>query len=376
MWMKGNSSDYKDCLDQVRQFTQKAFAAGAVTPGGGNTGDGEVYGASAGTSSVAETWTLTATSATNFTVSGSVSGAQADATVGVPYSIPEVSFIINAGATPFVSSDDFTFGTAVSTAEWVQDRWDTDYDGNGGRELIQHGIGASADEIYVGYNTKTNDSTYWNWLVTGLTGYEVSNDMATQPGYFPYYDCMNNSSSFDFYCIATSRHIKVIPVIGAVYGGSYAGWLLPHATPSQWTYPMYCGGSTDTVSETLGGALDRHTLYWAAFSDEFSGAVLDMSVWNEINRFSPRQYGDFEDWRPTLDGEMVLYPAVPIHEGSTNVYGALEGVYYPTPFVPSTGLLTDEDIISTASTTAICLRDLTRPGAGTLVAMDLMGDVL
>lgn len=374
-WMIGTASDYKDCLDQVRQFTQKAFAAGAITPGGGNTGDGVIYGASASHNSVSETWTITATSATNFTVSGSVSGAQVDATVGTPYSIDEVSFIINDGDAAFVATDSFTFPVAGSTAEWVQDRWDTDYDGSGGYELIQHGIGGGSDEVYVGYNTKTDASTYWNWLITGLTGYVPANDMINQPGYFPYYDCLNNSSSFPFTCIFTSRHIKVMPIIGAVYGGTYAGWILPHATPSQWDYPMFCGGSSDDVGQLLGGTEDEHTLYWNAFSDEKSGAVLDISVWNEINTFNPRHYGDFANFRPTQDDLMLLYPAVPIHEASNNVYGALEGVYYPTPFIPSTGLLTEGDVISTADATALCFRDITRAGAGNIIAMDLMGDL-
>jgi hypothetical protein len=285
-WMTMEATDYKDCLDQVRQFTQKEFKVGAVTPGGGNTGDGVVYGASATHNSVAETWTLTATSATNFTVSGSVSGAQAAATVGTPYSIDEVSFIINDGDASFVSSDSFTFAASASTAEWVQDRWDTNYDGSGGYELIQHGIGGGSDEIYVGYNTKTDDSTYWNWLATGLTGFNTLNTMVDQPGYFPYYDCMNNAS-FDFTCIFTARHIKVIPTaVTGEQGSSYEGWLLPHATPSQWVSPMFGGGSTDDEAQVVGGTESDHTCYWNALSNEKSGAVLDASVWNEINRFT------------------------------------------------------------------------------------------
>lgn len=380
-WIKAQASDYKDCLEQVKDFCIKATAAGAVTPGGGNTGDGTVYGASATANSVAETWTLTCTTGgTNgtaiFSVSGSVSGAQASATAGVPYSIDEVSFIITAGAVDFVSSDSFTFAIASSTAEWVVDRWDTDYDGSGGYELIMHGIGDTSDEIYVGYNTKTDSSTYWNWLITGLTGYVDANPMPTQPGYYPYYDCMNNAP-FYFYCIMTSRHVKVIANVDASYDcSSYVGFLLPHATPSQWDYPMFCGGSTDDANQVINGTEDDHTCYWSAYSDEWSGAVLDISTWREINRFSPRHYGKFEQWRPgAIDNEMRLYPAVPIHEASNNVYGTLEGVYYPTPYVPSGGLLTTGDVVITDDVTALCFKDVHRAGAGNVIAMDLMGDV-
>ena len=64
---------------------------------------------------VAELWTATATSATNFTVSGFVSGAQGPATVGVPYNNGIVSFTITAGVTPFISGDTFTFNVTSST---------------------------------------------------------------------------------------------------------------------------------------------------------------------------------------------------------------------------------------------------------------------
>ena len=56
---------------------------------------------------VSEVWTLTATSATNFTVTGSVSGAKPAATVGTPY-VDDISFKITAGGTPFIAGDTFT----------------------------------------------------------------------------------------------------------------------------------------------------------------------------------------------------------------------------------------------------------------------------
>lgn len=56
-----------------------------------------------------EVWTITASSPTVFNVVGSVSGAQGNATVGVPYNNGIVSFTINAGLTPFIASDYFTF---------------------------------------------------------------------------------------------------------------------------------------------------------------------------------------------------------------------------------------------------------------------------
>jgi hypothetical protein len=59
------------------------------------------------TTAVAEVWTITATNATNFTVSGSVSGAAPAATVGTPY-VDKISFKITAGGTPFAAGATFT----------------------------------------------------------------------------------------------------------------------------------------------------------------------------------------------------------------------------------------------------------------------------
>jgi hypothetical protein len=383
-WINTTASNYKDCLDKVRQFSQKAFKAGTVTHVTGSVGS--LRGASATHNSVAETWTVTCTTGGGdgtavFSVSGGTSGSKASATAGVPYSISEVSFILSADGGSFSVSDQFTFPVAASTAEWVQDRWDTDYDGNGGYELIQHGIGSGSDAIYVGYNTKTDDSTYWNWLASGLSGYNALNDMTAQPGYHPFYDCMNNAS-FPFTCIFTSRHIKVIPTtVTGEQGGTYNGWFLPHATPSQWEYPMFCGGSTDTSSETPGSLFDRHTCYWNAYSDEESGAILDSTVWYDIGKLSPRNFcggnsgqNYFSHFRPFQNGNIPLFPAIPVNDSTKKGYGDLEGVYYPSAYVTGTGLLSAGDVIISPDKACLCFKDVFRGSAGNVIAMDLMGD--
>lgn len=64
---------------------------------------------------VAELWTITATGATTFSVTGFVSGPQGNATAGVAYNNGIVSFTITAGVTPFISGDTFTFSVTSST---------------------------------------------------------------------------------------------------------------------------------------------------------------------------------------------------------------------------------------------------------------------
>lgn len=65
---------------------------------------------------VGELWNVTATSVSDFTVSGFVSGPQGNATVGVPYNNGIVSFTLTAGSTPFIAGDTFTFNVTSITA--------------------------------------------------------------------------------------------------------------------------------------------------------------------------------------------------------------------------------------------------------------------
>lgn len=101
-------------------------AAAAAVPGGGNTGNGTVSGIGVNDIfTVTETWTLTCIHAVVnggiFEVSGSITGARGNATVGSAYAsnniVPsnsEIVFTINDGATDFVVGDSFTIATTAA----------------------------------------------------------------------------------------------------------------------------------------------------------------------------------------------------------------------------------------------------------------------
>lgn len=90
------------------------YSAGSV--GYAGIGNGTLTGVVVNQNTAeAELWTITATSATNFTVTGFLSGVQAPATVGTPYNNGIVSFTIAAGATPFQAADVFSFTVSQST---------------------------------------------------------------------------------------------------------------------------------------------------------------------------------------------------------------------------------------------------------------------
>ncbi len=81
----------------------------------GNVGNGTVSGLGVDAGSVPQTITMTATSATQFTVTGSVTGALGTATVGTPFTSGQLNFTIAAGSTAFAAGDKITVATTPLT---------------------------------------------------------------------------------------------------------------------------------------------------------------------------------------------------------------------------------------------------------------------
>jgi len=94
----------------------KHYAALAATPVAGSyagTGDGTLDLKLRNGGAIAETITLLATSATTFSVTGSVTGLMGTATVGTLFESPQLSALITAGATPFIAGDQFVRTSVV-----------------------------------------------------------------------------------------------------------------------------------------------------------------------------------------------------------------------------------------------------------------------
>lgn len=110
MFETGTATDYLDLLEKFHTFLTTNGSASGLTYAG--TGNGTLTAYRGGASSLAETFTITATSATNFTVVGSTSGSIGPATVGTPFSHAKIAFTLTAGGTAFVAGDVFTLSTA------------------------------------------------------------------------------------------------------------------------------------------------------------------------------------------------------------------------------------------------------------------------
>lgn len=116
--ISGTATNYFDLLTILRNFLVNQGHAWNLQYTG--TGNGRMSGQIGKAATVVQTITCTATSATNFTVSGSVTGAMGSATVGTLFTHAQCDFLISAGGTAFVAGDVFTFNLSP---QWTQLRF-------------------------------------------------------------------------------------------------------------------------------------------------------------------------------------------------------------------------------------------------------------
>lgn len=107
----------------LRRYLTGAPQVGTVVYTG--TGNGVLVFVDTSALAPPEVWTISMTSATAFTVTGSVSGAQAAGTTGTNYTsntpAGRFSFRINVGATPFISGDNFVVSVGVTSGTLTVD---------------------------------------------------------------------------------------------------------------------------------------------------------------------------------------------------------------------------------------------------------------
>lgn len=488
----GTAADYQDLLSKLDAFlTGQGTAFGLSYQG---TGNGTLDAYAGGASSVAETFTITATSATVFSVVGSISGSLGSATVATPFAHAKLAFTITAGGTAFVIGDVFTISTAPP---WIRrrgptagssTRWrincqknegsfglrmarvemmtaiggadqvagsggtasqvatsgsqvasfaaDTDpatfsltpsevawweYLFTGAKAIVEVAITAAQasftdapqdftieywdgsawviaksvrnetawasserrvfrlvdyiweapgnsglEQILVGVSPHENAATGWyNWRLNGFTAFDAAVGWFRQPGAIsdvdPYGPMLPlSNAALGYWFVANGRHIAGFVKAGSIYGALYLGFPLPYASPGQWPYPLFVGGSLAFADEPsftdtrylVGSAHERHSTFvmpgipstfpdaailtasqarlrkpdgqWGSFYARSSAYdVKDApetpgSIW-------PYAYG-FNNLKPDLDGDYSMLPVVYLQASPNNVYCQLDGI--------------------------------------------------
>lgn len=125
------------------------------------------------------------------------------------------------------------------------------------REIILQGPGnAGADEIFIGFmEVRDIIAGAFNWHLAGFTGFGSLLLFEDQPG-FSYAEpdevssfvAMSNAS-LECWFHVTPRTLKGVIRIGTTYTNFVLGFLNPYATPTEYPYPLYIGGSTGRVNQ-------------------------------------------------------------------------------------------------------------------------------
>lgn len=223
---------------------------------------------------------------------------------------------------------------AVASGFWTVMRYDTV---PVNRELILKGVGyTGTEEIYVGFRTYHDVSAdYYNLLAGVFTGYVSSNSFDTQPGArLSGVPCHNNR--VDYWLTVNPQRIACVMKVGTpVYEHFYVGKFFPYARPSQYPYPVICGGMLSGAAATRFSETNHSMPYKgnrANLGMRFNtGVWLQVEAWPWNNGYITSTSAFSQSG--TLRDSSNTYPLLPVILNDANgLYGELDGVKFISGF--------------------------------------------
>lgn len=253
------------------------------------------------------------------------------------------------------------FLTGVTGSLPIIERWVVNKDDSvsvpGERFVYLQGPGlAGTDEIFV--NLRVYDipvSNVRNWEIRGSTGFDSGQTFENQPGGSTVrsFYTLNNAVDMPFWIVANGRRFICVFKVTATYPACYCGWYLPYATPSQFPYPMYNGGSTSkddisvlvqnyTVGNFYDGPIVSTTLSVAHLRHR-DGTWLTVASYPDSGGTRPNASqadvfhtmfggGGNDPNQATIQNADGTYPVMPVTlwtaANGGNVYGEVDGVFW------------------------------------------------
>ena len=217
---------------------------------------------------------------------------------------------------------------AVASGFWEVMRYNTAVDD---RELILKGKGyTGTEEIYVGVRTYQNPSAdYYNLCVATFTGYVPSNTFDTQPG-VRLSGVPAHNQRIDYWLTVNPQRIACCMKVGTpVYEHFYIGKFFPYARPSQYPYPIVCGGMLNGAAATRFSETSHSMPYKgnrANLGMRFNTGVYlqpETHPWNNTYLAGSTQLRDTND-------SYLLLPI--ILNDANGIYGELDGIRYVSGF--------------------------------------------
>lgn len=271
-----------------------------------------------------------------------------------------IGFVDNTGGTlAHYKMLDKIREVAVASGFWQVMRYDTTA---ANRELILKGQGfTGTEEIYVGIRTYQEASAdYYNLCVATFTGYVAGNTFDTQPG-VRLSGVPAHNQRIDYWLSVNPQRIICCMKVGTpVYEHFYIGKFFPYARPSQYPYPMICGGMLNGATATRFSETSH--------SMPYKGNRVNLGM-----RFNTGVYlqPEAHPWNNTfLAGTYQLrdtnnsYPLLPIILSDVNgVYGELDGIRFVSGF--------NNVVENTCGDEWVVLQDVSRTGFVDYIAFKL-----
>ncbi|MBA2881837.1 hypothetical protein HNR65_002168 [Desulfosalsimonas propionicica] len=240
---------------------------------------------------------------------------------------------------------------------WTVLRYDTSGDNH---ELILKGEGLTGtEEIFVGFRTyQSADADYYNLVAAAFAGYVSGNAFDDQPQAL-ISGVPAHNQNIDYWITWNAQRIALAMKVGTpVYESAYVGKALPYARPSQFPYPVICAGMLNGTPAARFSD-DSQSMPYKGNRANFQMRNINGS-WQQVHcyPYSNDQNilaGSTNALRDT-GGEYHLMP-VELFDPDSEIYGALDGIYFVTGFNNSV-----ENTLTIDGSEYVVIQDVWRTG--------------
>lgn len=236
------------------------------------------------------------------------------------------------------------------------------------RELILKAPGLSGtEEIFCGLRTYQDaNADYYNLAAMVATGYVAGNSFDQQPGAV-LSGVPAHNQRIDYWASLNGQRLALAMKVGTpVYESLYIGKMLPYARPSQYPYPVVCGGMLNGAPATRFS--DNSTSHSMPYKGNRAGLRLRTNDgWIQPYAY-PWGNAYLAGGTSYLRDTGGVYPllAVELHDNTANLWGALDGIHYISGFDNVV-----ENTFTLAGVDYVVIQDVGRTGFADYYAMRL-----
>lgn len=231
-------------------------------------------------------------------------------------------------------ADFVSFLTADSALVTAGQNWSvlrTDTVGSHNDHLLRGPGLAGTDQIHIRLRSDSSGSNY-GWTCQGFVSYNSAQTNASQPGISPSCGMALRNDTIPYWFLANGRRFMIIAKVSTYYMSLYGGFILPWATPAEYPYPMYVGGSHQTaISHNYTTASTAVGSFWKPAGNcgwlrDTAGAWLETrGDWSGDAATYP--YAFNLAITQHADNSRSVWPCVLFrHTTPNNIFGVLDGV--------------------------------------------------